>query len=84
MGRGGTNTGENWYIQRAKYIKNEVQLIATSHKATESGTKSGAEMHKCSLLMFPHVDAHTDAHTHGRAATQSREKLYLPLDSASH
>lgn len=62
-------------------------MIVSLHKELEQsdrGRDKTAEMHKCGLLMLPHVDAHTDAHTHGRAGTQSREKLYLLVNSASH
>lgn len=77
------------YSQGEKKEEKKMQLIVTSHKELEQSDrgrdeKSRAEMHKCGLLMSPHVDAHTDAHTHGRAGTQSRKELYLLLDSASH
>lgn len=53
-------------------------MTVSSHKELEQsgrGRDKTAEMHKYALLMLPHVDAHPDAHTHGRAGTQSREKL---------
>lgn len=55
-----------------------MQMIVSSHKETEAGTKKEKkrkpEMHKYGLLMFPHVDAHTDAHTHGRVSTQGGKR----------
>lgn len=58
-------------------------IVSSEH--SDRGRDKTTETHKYALLMFPHVDAHTDAHTHGRAGTQSLERSStFSLNPTSH
>lgn len=77
---GGTNTGENWYIQKEKYIKHEMQLIATSHKESEQSNgvrdeKWSRNAQVRSANVSTRGCTHRCAHTWAGSYTKQRETL---------
>lgn len=53
--------------KKKKDMKKGRLTDADAHKELKQSItgRQNPEMHKYGLLMFLHVDAHTDAHTHG-------------------